>query len=252
MRLRRVEQVHDADGRIGWVSADVSQCVEKGLEALGAVRSLAMWVEAQEDELGMSSELFGQLGHACLFAGAQVSAVPMLVALAADDESGAAEDEVGSSPGAAAERLEGLVFPHGGHVKALEDEVRPLMLDARRPAGGFPEAGLADAQAVEGNAGMSTSEAGAAGMCAEIVDAFEVGPQMVGARKGFVAVCAGEAELSLVHGELMSEEVVGSRKDGVAGPAGKGSQFAMDDIDMPPEVVLPTSPIGTLGTLHGS
>ena len=75
-------------------------------------------------------------------------------------------------------------------------------------------------------------------------------PEMVGARKGPRAARAGEGSASGMHGELMSEEVVGARKDGVAGPAGKGSQFAMDDIDMPPEVVLPTSPIGTLGTLH--
>ena len=108
------------------------------MEALGAVRSLAMWVEAQEDELSMPSELFGQLGHACLFAGAQVSAVPMLVALAADDESGAAEDEVGPAPGAAAERLEGLVFPHGGHVKALGRS----SADARRATFAVPVAAL--------------------------------------------------------------------------------------------------------------
>lgn len=64
-------------------------------------------------------------------------------------------------------------------MKALEDVLRPLMLDARLSAGSFFVAGLADVHAVERNAGVPPSQAGAALVIALVVDEFSMRPEMV-------------------------------------------------------------------------
>ena len=135
-------------------------------------------------------------------------------------------------------------------MKALEDVLRPLMRDARLSAGGFPVAGLADAHAVEGDAGVPHAQAGAALMFALIVDKLAMAPEVVGARKGFVAGGAGEGPSGAMHGERVSEEVVGARKGLGALLALVGPLAAMLGEEVALEVILPAGLIGTLWTLH--
>ena len=59
-----------------------------------------------------------------------MSAMPVFVALAADDESGSSEDKVGSAPGASSECLEGLVGANGRHAEVGQQVGGPLQLDA--------------------------------------------------------------------------------------------------------------------------
>ena len=177
--MRWVEEVLYGHGVLRGAAAHFPKGLEAGLKAVGAGWSLTVWVHADEDDRGAATQLFGQLGHACLFAGQHVASVPVFVAFAADDESGAAEDEVGPASGAPSQGAQGLVFSHGGCMKALQDILRPLMLDSRLSAGGFAEAGLADVNAIEWNGGMSHAEARVAAMCAEVMHEFEMFAQMV-------------------------------------------------------------------------
>lgn len=207
-----------------------------------------MRVKAQEDDF--AAEFFCQFGHACLFAGAFMSPMPVFVALAADDESWGAEDKVWSALGASPKRLQGLVSAHGGHGKVVCHVVGPLQLDARLFACGFTVAGFADMDAVEWDAGVSFSKAGVAGMSALIVHEFSVCPQMIGARKGFGAERAGEGERASMDGECMAEEVVGAREGFGAAGAVIGPAASVLGGEVSLEVVFPPCPIGTLGALH--
>lgn len=90
--------------------------------------------------------------------------------------------------------------------------LRPLQLHAGLLARRLPVARLAHLNAVQGDAGVSSREAGGAFVISLVVDELPMSPEVVGARKGLGAVGAAVGERPRVYPERVPEEVVGARE----------------------------------------
>jgi len=238
MGMLRVADVDHRHERLGGVVENLLQHLEVEPEALFHGGSPQVGVQSEEDDL--AAHLLGNVGHAGLFAVAQVAAVPVLVELAADGEcAGRSPELVGPGAGAGTHGLQAEVGAHEEvRAKLRVEKGGPAVLGARGMSRGASVAGAADVDAMEGDARVALVAAGAAEVPALIVDVLLVLAELVGPAEGACAEGAAVDASVEMCGMHVSPEDIFALVGAGAERAGPGPVYAMLGAGVADEGVL--------------